>query len=90
MREATQEEREGVERYINSIAEDAYDVNIKKDLKGRQKKIEKLMAENYVLARRVEVAEENLQEERAKNVRLYSRYICAIKELAQYKKKEGD
>lgn len=62
---------------------------LKKDLKGRQKKIEKLIAENYVLINRLEVAEDNLNNERAKNVRLYSRYICALKELAQYKKKGG-
>ena len=66
------------------------DEDIKKDLKGRQKKIEKLIAENYVLANRLEVAEDNLNDERAKNVRLYSRYICALKELAQYKKKEHE
>lgn len=64
--------------------------DIKKDLKGRQKKIEKLIAENYVLTNRLEVAEDNLNDERAKNVRLYSRYICALKELAQYKKKENE
>ena len=63
---------------------------LKKDLKGRQKKIEKLIAENYVLRNRLEVAEDNLNYERTKNVRLYSRYICTLKELAQYKKKENE
>ena len=66
------------------------DEDIKKDLKGRQKKIEKLIAENYVLTNRLEVAEDNLNDERSKNVRLYSRYICALKELAQYKKNDNE
>lgn len=62
--------------------------SIKKDLKGRQKKIEKLLYEIYALKSRLEVMEDNYNTEREKNLRLYSRYIVAIKELANYKSKE--
>lgn len=61
---------------------------LKKDLKGRQKKIEKLIAENYVLQNRLDIAMDNYDTERMKNLRLYSKYIVVLKELAQYKKNE--
>ena len=61
---------------------------IKKDLKGRQKKIENLLYEKYCLECELKVAQDNYETEKRKNLRLYCQYIVAVKELAVYKAKE--
>lgn len=62
--------------------------DLKKDLRGRQKKIEKLSAELFETKAKLSIAEDNYESERQKNCRLYCKYIDVVTELAEYKKKE--
>ena len=62
---------------------------LKKDLAGRNKKIQKLIGENYVKKCKIEYLQDKLNEQEALNNRLYLKYMIAIKELAVYKSKEA-
>lgn len=71
-----------------SEVENAYK-NIKKDLAGRQKKIESLMIDFSGVRASRDYYKENYEVECAKNRNLYAKYISAVRENADLKIKLG-
>lgn len=66
---------------------DAYK-NVKKDLNGRQKKIESLSIDFSGMKASRDYYKENYEVECAKNRNLYAKYISVVKENAELKLKE--
>ena len=63
---------------------------LKKDLKGRNKKIQKLLQENAVIKAQTNYYYDKFVHSNALSLRLYRKYIDVVRKLAEYEAKENN